>query len=84
MPGLALTAVGTLLQKQDDKAGTNKMILVTDVMGDTDGDVPGVGYSSEGSPEELTSRNWGKAPLMSGTVNSNGMGLLESTCLLGT
>lgn len=34
--------MGTALQKQDDKAGTNKMILVTDVMGDTDGDVLGV------------------------------------------
>lgn len=42
------------------------------------------GYSREGSPEELTSRNRGKAPLMSGTVNSNGTGFLESTCLFGT
>ena len=42
MPGLVLTAVGTVLQKQGDKVGTNMMILVTDVMGDTDGDVLGV------------------------------------------
>lgn len=42
MPGLVLTGVGTALQKQGDKVGTNKMILVTDLMGDADGDVLGV------------------------------------------
>lgn len=42
VPGLVLTGVGTALQKQGDKAGTNKMILVTDLMVDADGDVLGV------------------------------------------
>lgn len=42
VPGLVLTAVGTALQRQGDKVGTNKMILVTDLMGDADGDVLGV------------------------------------------
>lgn len=41
MPGLVLTAVGTVLQKRDDKEGSNKMTSATEAMGDTNGDILG-------------------------------------------